>query len=120
MWKWLGGLFSLGLSAAVGVVWKKADGAVSREDFKQYIDAQQRTVDRIVEAMNEHAKQDRETMAQLFANAESDRMQNNDRFVKVMDRMHDSHVALLNQVGAAASAANAASSAAAAVLASHK
>lgn len=94
------------------VLWSKADGAASKHELREAI--------RLIEDGN---RTWRETTNQLFANAESDRMQWHGNFSKMQDKIHDAenrsrdaHAALMTQVNAAATAANSASASAAAIL----
>lgn len=59
------------LLVPVGMVWRKVDGAASREDLET------------------HRKEDRESFRQLFANAESDRKMVRDGFERLSTEMHD-------------------------------
>lgn len=93
--KWLLGGAMTAISGAVGWVWRKADNAATKAELAAAI-----------QAMNEGNRDARETSKVLFANAESDRKQNNTRFSEMQDRflethrdIHKSQVDLLIEVG---------------------
>ena len=58
------------LLVPVGMVWRKVDGAASKEDLEV------------------HRKEDRESFRQLFANAEDDRKLVRDGFERISTEMH--------------------------------
>ena len=83
------------VSGAVAWVWRKVDGAATKEDLQSALER----VDRSNEKWSE-------TTAILFANAESDRKQWNDKWVAALQKIHDaeekshrSHVDLLIEIG---------------------
>ncbi len=78
--KWAGGLISAALSGAVGWVWKKADGAATREELRL--------------ANTEF----RDMARKLFENAEADRKDNREQFAKMQDTIHGVHVDVLNRL----------------------
>ena len=86
-WKQAAGWLWTLLAIPLGALWRKVDGAVSKEELRDAIHAAQKASDEA-----------RETMRILFANAESDRMQNNTRFAGVQDSIHRIHVDLLNRL----------------------
>ena len=60
-----------------GVVWKKADNAVPKEDFKQFM------------------KDMRDTTRELYANAESDRKQLHECVDRLDDKIHKLHIKVI-------------------------
>ena len=87
LWKTISGWLWAVLVIPLGALWRKVDGSVSKEELRDAIQAAQKASDEA-----------RETMRILFANAESDRMQNNTRFAGVQDSIHRIHVDLLNRL----------------------
>lgn len=73
---WLWGVFLIPL----GFLWKKADGAASKEDLER------------------HRASTREDIRNLYSNAEADRKMVRDGFDKLSAEIHETHIALLNRI----------------------
>ena len=87
-WKELLGAALAGVYGAVGWVWKKADGSASKEDLQRHLDHDTARFDRMLASFKAENEEGRETMKLLFANAESDRKQINDRFTRMLEKIH--------------------------------
>lgn len=85
---WLWGL----LLIPVGLVWRKADSAVSKAEFQEELQRHRN------ENREEH-RDFRETMKELFNNAESDRRDVNLKLEQMSREMHEQHVELLTLIG---------------------
>ena len=90
-------LWSL-LLIPLGIIWHKADNAASTKDMKEACGKNERQLENAISAMTAATKESRDTMKQLFANAESDRMSNNDRFSKVQEQIYKIHTELLQTI----------------------
>lgn len=86
--KWLWAL----LLIPVGIVWRKADGSMQREEFERH----EKT---FTESLESHRKEDRENFRDLFKNAEADRKLMRDGFEKVSNEMHAMERRLLEKIG---------------------
>jgi hypothetical protein len=91
MWKQISGWLWGILLIPFGLLWRKADNAVSKEEFNEAL-ARQRNENR------EEHRDFRDTMKELFKNAESDRKDVNRKLETMSREMHEMHVELLNQM----------------------
>ena len=80
LWKTALGIASAALTGAVAWVWRKADGAATKEELK--------------EAM----KHFQDTTKTLFENAEKDRRRYDERFTDMQDTIHGVHVDVLQKL----------------------
>jgi soluble cytochrome b562 len=71
----------------VGILWKKADNAVSKDDFKEYAK----------EAREAHAEL-RNSLRDLYKNAESDRKLVRDGFDQLNKNINDARFDLLEKI----------------------
>lgn len=85
--QWLWGL----LLIPVGIVYRKADNAASREELKS-------AVEKMETSFETHRKEDRESFRQLFANAEEDRTVVREGFTKILQEMHASENRLRDKI----------------------
>lgn len=82
----------------VSLLWKKVENAASKEDVERAREETKADLLRAIDAMRDDTREGRETMKLLFANAESDRYQNNERFAKTQDLIRTVQVELLNRL----------------------
>lgn len=64
----------------VGILWKKADGAASKDDLER------------------HRASTREDIRALYQNAEADRKLVRDGFDQLSKEIHETHIALLTRI----------------------
>ena len=87
IWKQVSGYLWALLLIPIGVVWRKIDGSVQREQ------------------MSEHIREDKEahlefrdTMRILFRNAEDDRRKAEERFAKMQEHIHAIHIDVIDRL----------------------
>ena len=87
LWKQISGYLWAVLAVPLAALWRKADGAATKEELK--------------DAMAAMAKADealRQSTITLFANAEADRAKCNDRFSEAQKAIHAIHIEILNRL----------------------
>lgn len=90
LWKDISGWLWAVLGIPLKMLWSKADNAASKTELKEAIKASE-------DASHEF----RETLRSLFANAETDRSNAHRMHREMQDKMHSTHVELLNKIGSA-------------------
>ena len=76
-----------GISGAVAWIWRKVDGAATRQDLKDAIQASEKADETM-----------RESMVKLFDNAEADRRHSDERFSKMQETIHGIHTEVLTKI----------------------
>ena len=92
-WKDFAGYLWAVLLIPVGMVWRKADNAASREELTA-------AVTEMKDAFETHRKEDRESFHKVFANAEQDRKENRDGIAAILREMRDSENRLRDKIDA--------------------
>lgn len=77
LWKEAAKWLWAALLIPVGMVWKKVDGAVQKDDFKEFI-----------ERFDEHCKNDREVQAKLFDQARENEQRAQDRYERLLEQLN--------------------------------
>lgn len=87
LWQSISGWLWAVLAIPLGILWKKSDGSIQKEDLRLHVEDDAET-----------HKQLRETMKNLFANAEEDRRRSDDKFSRMQENIHSIHVQILDQI----------------------
>ena len=81
------------------MLWTKADNAASKEELKDGIESSQDALTRALMSVEKSNDNWRKVTGELYANAESDRMQWHANFSKMQDTIHGVHTELLREIG---------------------
>jgi NH3-dependent NAD+ synthetase len=86
-WRQISGWLWAALTVPLGVLWKKADNALSKQEFKEF-----------VTESKEVRKELRDSVLKLFENAEEDRRLTREAIHNMNNRMHAMHIDLLDKI----------------------